>query len=97
MKNTLIIARWEFGGMIRNRQFILFTMLFPLIFLVFGFLSIFLAEPMMAGSLENLRNYNSVDAFLGYLNTSVPEFDADRDIPSDRCCVFDDLSVCGAV
>jgi len=43
MKNALDIARWEFSGTLRNRQFVFFTALFPLIFLGFGFLSILLA------------------------------------------------------
>jgi ABC-2 type transport system permease protein len=52
MKSTLAVAKWEFVGTIKNRQFILFTTLFPLIFLGFGFLSILLAEPELGGALK---------------------------------------------
>lgn len=54
MNNSIKVAGWEFAGMFHNRQFILFTILFPLIFLGFGFLSIFLAEPNIAGILSNV-------------------------------------------
>ncbi len=33
MKNALKVAKWEFGGTIKNRQFIILTTLFPLIIL----------------------------------------------------------------
>jgi ABC-2 type transport system permease protein len=54
MRNTLKVASWEFAGSFQNRQFILFTILFPVIFLGFGFLSILLAEPNIAGILSNV-------------------------------------------
>jgi ABC-2 type transport system permease protein len=44
MKNALAVAKWEFTGTLRNRQFIFFTILFPLIFLGFGLLSILLIQ-----------------------------------------------------
>lgn len=44
MKNALAVAQWEFSGTLRNRQFVFFTVLFPLIFLGFGFLSILLMQ-----------------------------------------------------
>ena len=48
MKNALAITRWEIQGTLRNRQFVWFTALFPLIFLGFGFLSIVL-QPEFKG------------------------------------------------
>jgi len=55
MKNALAVAKWEFSGTLKNRQFIFFTILFPLIFLGFGFLSILLAEPELAGMLRSVE------------------------------------------
>jgi len=49
---TLAVARWEFLGTLKNRQFVLFTTLFPLVFLGIGFLSIFLAEPDFRGAIQ---------------------------------------------
>lgn len=51
---TLAVAKWEFLGTLKNRQFVLFTTLFPLVFLGIGFLSIFLAEPDFRGALKAL-------------------------------------------
>jgi len=49
---TLAVAKWEFLGTLKNRQFVLFTTIFPLVFLGIGFLSIFLAEPDFRGTLK---------------------------------------------
>ena len=59
MRNAWIISRWEFGGMISNRQFIVFTALFPLIFLGFGILSIFLVDDTFRESMSTLQGADS--------------------------------------
>lgn len=51
MKNALAIAKWEFQGTLRNRQFVFFTILFPLIILGFSFLSVLL-QPELRGTFE---------------------------------------------
>ncbi len=45
MKHVLAVAQWEFSGTLRNRQFLFFTVLFPLFILGFSALSIVLSEP----------------------------------------------------
>lgn len=52
MKNVLAVARWEFSGMLRNRQFLFFTILFPLITLGFSLLSLLLADPKLRAALS---------------------------------------------
>ncbi|OGF54950.1 MAG: hypothetical protein A2Z21_02835 [Candidatus Fraserbacteria bacterium RBG_16_55_9] len=53
MKNVLAIAQWEFQGTLRNRQFVYFTVLFPLIFLGASFLSILL-QPELRGAISGV-------------------------------------------
>lgn len=52
MKNAVAIAKWEFTGTLRNRQFVYFTVLFPLIFLGLGLLSILLIQNSAGASVE---------------------------------------------
>lgn len=52
--NAWAIARWEFAGMLVNRQFLLVTTFLPLVFLGFGLLSMLLAEPEFRGALSQV-------------------------------------------
>ncbi|MBI1730385.1 ABC transporter permease [Candidatus Acetothermia bacterium] len=44
MKKALKIALWEFSGTLKNRQFVLFTTIFPILILGFGILASVLAQ-----------------------------------------------------
>lgn len=55
MKHIRLAARWEFAGMLRNRQFILLTLLIPLILLGSMLLSILFAAPEIREGLAGVQ------------------------------------------
>lgn len=64
MSRTLQVARWEFLGTLRNRQFLFLTTLFPLLLLGSTLVTIVLVAPELRGTLPAVISQENVEEWL---------------------------------